>query len=131
MPKDQHRTNTVIGTPHYMAPEVIEGKGYSFSVDYWSIGICLYQLVYNKYPFGEKASDVVEIYKSIRKNNLKFLNYYKYSFEDSNNINLNDVNNVILGLLEKEKSERMLQRPLKGVGVGTARVKTTGMRLVP
>lgn len=32
------RTMTVIGTPHYMAPEVILGEGYSFSIDYWSIG---------------------------------------------------------------------------------------------
>lgn len=29
---------TIIGTPHYMAPEVILGEGYTFSVDYWSIG---------------------------------------------------------------------------------------------
>jgi serine/threonine protein kinase len=29
---------TIIGTPHYMAPEVILGEGYSFIIDYWSIG---------------------------------------------------------------------------------------------
>lgn len=32
------RTFTIIGTPHYMAPEVISGKGYSFLVDLWSVG---------------------------------------------------------------------------------------------
>ena len=36
------RTSTVIGTPHYMAPEVMAGKGYSFEIDYWSMGILLY-----------------------------------------------------------------------------------------
>lgn len=33
------RTFTIIGTPHYMAPEVLSGKGYSLTVDLWSIGI--------------------------------------------------------------------------------------------
>ena len=32
------RTATIIGTPHYMAPEVILGEGYTYSIDYWSIG---------------------------------------------------------------------------------------------
>lgn len=32
------RTMTIIGTPHYMAPEVILGEGYTFSIDFWSIG---------------------------------------------------------------------------------------------
>lgn len=32
------RTFTIIGTPHYMAPEVISGKGYNFYVDLWSVG---------------------------------------------------------------------------------------------
>ena len=35
------RTFTIIGTPHYMAPEVISGKGYTFSVDLWSVGMIL------------------------------------------------------------------------------------------
>lgn len=33
-----NRTFTIIGTPHYMAPEIIGGKGYMFHVDLWSIG---------------------------------------------------------------------------------------------
>lgn len=32
------KTFTIIGTPHYMAPEIITGKGYNFLVDLWSIG---------------------------------------------------------------------------------------------
>ena len=33
-----YRTKTIMGTPHYMAPEVLTHKGYSFNVDLWSIG---------------------------------------------------------------------------------------------
>lgn len=34
-------TSTIIGTPHYMAYEMLCGEGYSFSIDYWSIGIVI------------------------------------------------------------------------------------------
>lgn len=33
-----NRTFTILGTPHYMAPEIIAGKGYNVLVDLWSIG---------------------------------------------------------------------------------------------
>jgi cGMP-dependent protein kinase len=32
------RTFTILGTPHYMAPEIVLGKGYTFSTDIWSLG---------------------------------------------------------------------------------------------
>ena len=37
-----YRTNTILGTPHYMAPEILQGKGYGLLVDLWSIGIFLF-----------------------------------------------------------------------------------------
>jgi cGMP-dependent protein kinase len=49
------RTNTIIGTPHYMAPEIITGKGYSFHVDLWSLGVITYELLCGKLPFGETS----------------------------------------------------------------------------
>jgi cGMP-dependent protein kinase len=41
-PSNGYRTFTIIGTPHYMAPEVMKGKGYTFAVDTWTIGVVLY-----------------------------------------------------------------------------------------
>jgi cGMP-dependent protein kinase len=65
--KDKDFTSTILGTPHYMAPEVILGKGYSFSSDYWSIGICMYEMFYGQCPFGKDCKDVMEIYNQILK----------------------------------------------------------------
>lgn len=42
---------TVIGTPLYMAPEVLEGKEYSFSSDVWALGCVLYELCTGRPPF--------------------------------------------------------------------------------
>lgn len=68
------RTFTIIGTPHYMAPEIITGKGYTYSVDLWSIGICLYEFMGGGVPFAEDAEDPYEIYEEIiRKVNRKKL----------------------------------------------------------
>ncbi|EGR29318.1 protein kinase domain protein [Ichthyophthirius multifiliis] len=66
------RTFSIIGTPHYMAPEIIVGKGYSFSVDLWSLGICLYEFLCGGLPFAEDLDDAYEIYEEIIKNNLIF-----------------------------------------------------------
>ena len=59
------RTKTIIGTPHYMAPEVILGEGYSFKVDFWSIGICMYEFMCGGVPFGENHEEAMDVYISI------------------------------------------------------------------
>lgn len=61
----QGRTYTVVGTPHYMAPEVIVGKGYGLAADYWSIGIMLYEFVCGGVPFGEEEEDPYVIYEKV------------------------------------------------------------------
>ena len=51
------RTYTIVGTPFYMAPEVITGKGYTNSCDLWSMGVILYELICCAMPFGEALKD--------------------------------------------------------------------------
>ena len=60
-------TSTITGTPHYIAPEILMGKGYSFSCDYWSVGVITHEIFYNYYPFGNEASDPMEIYREVLK----------------------------------------------------------------
>jgi CRP-like cAMP-binding protein len=58
-------TTTLIGTSHYMAPEIILGKGYGFSADYWSIGIVMYEILYGNMPFGSGSMGLIEVYDEI------------------------------------------------------------------
>ena len=69
---DEDRTTTIIGTPHYMAPELIMGEGYSFQIDYWSIAVCIYEFITGKYPFGEEDDNPRQIYDSILNDRLQF-----------------------------------------------------------
>jgi cGMP-dependent protein kinase len=66
------RTFTIVGTPHYMAPEVVTGHGYSTSADFWSIGVMIYEFLFGKVPFGEEESDPYVIYEKIQQRNLEF-----------------------------------------------------------
>jgi cGMP-dependent protein kinase len=59
------RTFTIVGTPHYMAPEVISGKGYRLSADIWSIGIMLYEFMCGGVPFGEELEDSFKVYECV------------------------------------------------------------------
>ena len=61
------KARTLVGTPYYLSPEIVQDKPYSFKSDIWSLGILLYEMTMLKMPFEASSLPMLSL-KIVRGN---------------------------------------------------------------
>jgi serine/threonine protein kinase len=69
-----------IGTPDYLAPEIILSKGHNKAVDYWALGILIYEMCAGFVPYY--SDDPMEVYQLILGGDLKFPSHFSRAAMD-------------------------------------------------
>ena len=87
-------SHSFCGSPEYMSPEMLRGNGHGRTVDYYSLGAVLYQMLVGSPPFYDKNR--VKMFKAIQQEQPKLPHYLS-----------KESRSLILALLEKEAEQRL------------------------
>ncbi|KAI6035198.1 Pkinase-domain-containing protein [Pisolithus orientalis] len=93
------RTNSFVGTEEYIAPEVIAAQGHTAAVDWWTLGILIYEMIFATTPFkGKERNDTF--------NNIRLLPVH---FRDTPRIS-SACKDIVIRLLDKDERSRLGSR---------------------
>lgn len=59
--RTQRQKHSVVGTPDYLAPEILLGMGHSATADWWSVGVILFELLVGLPPFNAEHPQVCSL----------------------------------------------------------------------
>ncbi len=95
-------TATMCGSPYYMAPEIISGHRYNNKTDLWSVGIIMYQLLFDKSPYND-AKNLNDLVYNLRRHPVR------YPFEDNEkDYRLSSsCKSMLFGLLHRDSEKRI------------------------
>ncbi|KAL4484301.1 hypothetical protein ABPG72_006412 [Tetrahymena utriculariae] len=99
---NRERTNSFVGTPQYISPEIIGRKSYTYPSDVWQFGLFVYEIIYGYPPFFHQQTQIV--FQLIDECRIFFPQHIKIS---------NECKDIITKILQKDPEKRLTLQQAK------------------